>query len=94
MKQAGTTLSDEELYARVKELWPRAEEILRAGIEAVEKEMEKSIDANDAFNLTNLLLLREVFWRKTVAIAIERDDTEDIPAWIEQTYDDWEHEAE
>jgi hypothetical protein len=86
-------LSDEELYARVTELWPRVQEMLRAGIEAAENEMEKSIDSEDAFKLINLLIVREVFWRKTIAIASERDDTKDIPAWIEELYDDWENEA-
>jgi hypothetical protein len=94
IKKTKVALSDEELYARVTELWPRVREMLRAGIEAVENEMEESIDSEDAFKLTNLLILREVFWRKTIAIAIERDDTKDIPVWIEQLYDDWEHEAE
>jgi hypothetical protein len=87
-------LSDDELYARVIELWPRATEILRAGIDTLQEDMEKYINSNDAFRLINWLMLREVFQRKTLLIACERDDCKDIPAWIEQLYDDWEHETE
>ena len=87
-------LSDDELYARARELWPRITEMLRKGLDAIEEEMDKSIDSEDALKLINLLLLREVFLRKTIAIVIKRDDTEDIPAWIEQLYYDWEAEAE
>ena len=86
-------LSDDEHYARVIDLWPRITNMLREGIDAIQEEMDKSLDTNDAFALINLLLLREVFMRKTVVIACGRDDTEDIPAWIEQIYIDWEAEA-
>jgi hypothetical protein len=83
----------DDLYARAKELWPRITEMLREGIDAIQEEMEKSIDTNDAFALIDLLMLNEVFMRKTILKAAGRDDTEDIPAWIKQLYDDWEAEA-
>jgi hypothetical protein len=83
----------DELYARATKLWPRITEMLRERIEAIQEEMEKSIDTNDAFALIDLLMLNEVFLRKTIVIAAGRDDTDDIPAWIEQLYNDWNTEA-
>jgi hypothetical protein len=85
-------LSDEEILGRAQVFWPVCKAILTDAIHNIHSEMEKTIDTESAYNLVHLLLLSEVFWRRTVQICANRAGDDDIIVWIERIYDDWEND--
>jgi hypothetical protein len=83
-------LTDDELVARVRACWPRCENILRAAMDQMHDELTNDeVETDGAFNMVLVLLLHEVFWRRTVLAAAGRCD-EDIIDWIETEYNEWD----
>jgi hypothetical protein len=82
-------LKDGDVQRIRYERWPACQKILRQAIEKMEAEMEKTAPSDAAYNLINLLMQHEIFFRKTVAAAIDRDDP-DLLGWVRQEWIDWD----
>lgn len=84
-----TTANDD--IKRIREVsWPACQEILNEALERMQTEMEKVAPSDGAFNLISVLMLHEIFFRKTVVAAIGRDDGGDVLDWVKQELDDWD----
>ena len=70
--------------------WPACVKILDEATKKMDDEMEKAAPSDGSYKLVSLIMLHEVFLRKTVAAVVGRDDDDDLLGWIKQELDDWD----
>lgn len=87
-------MTDQEIYDLLRKEWPSIDAAIKEAIDGIQDSLEgMGMESDDAFRFINLLLLREIFFRKTILQCINRDKAEHIPDWIEKIYNEWDEEA-
>lgn len=89
-----TTQTDDALVANVQANYQHFADVITEMMDQLVEQFEaKGLPPNEAFSWANAMVLRNIFFRMTVMIAIQRTDYTDVMEWIEDIYDDWNEEA-